>query len=82
MNVTTTPIDSVTHLVRLPEGKVGIRWAGCLFGPEDSLDKICKEPLLSQAQALLDDPTTPWASEIFHDVDDGLGLRNLELGTI
>ena len=83
MKVKTTPLDdNVTDLVCLPDNKVGIRWAGCLYGPEDSLDKVCKEPLLSLAQAKLDDPNTVWTEEVFTDVDDGLGLRNLAHGTI
>lgn len=83
MKVYTTPLDdNVTDLVCFKDGKVGIRWAGCLFGPEDSLHKIVKDDLLILAQAKLESPNTVWTEEEFTNVDDGLGLRNLEYGSL
>ncbi len=83
MSDTTTqivaiPDEKCTELVRNFNGsQVGIVWAGCFYGPEDSITKVANGDLLAKCEALLDDPSTPWLPARFVDCDNGLGPINI-----
>ncbi len=59
-------------LIKLTNGRVAVRWAGCLYGPEDQLSKIldASSPLFTRASAALTDPATVWRPTDFHTHDE------------
>ena len=74
--IVAIPDEKCTQLVRNYNGtQLGIVWAGCFYGPEDSIAEICHGELLAKCEALLDDPSTPWLPAKFVDYDNGLGPR-------
>lgn len=75
--------DECTDLIRSTSGPVQdmcgkeqhtgiyfIRWAGCVYGPSDKLEDICKDGLLAQAKEALADTTAKWTPQFFVHTDE------------
>lgn len=75
MNAKSTPIDPVTDLIRYEDGRYAITWAGCLYGPADTLEEIANSTLLEEAKEAAQRPENRWRLGKLHDPDDGLGPR-------
>ena len=73
------PDEKCTELVRNYNGtnEVGIVWAGCFYGPADSIAKVANGDLLAKCEALLEEETTPWKPAKFVTDDNGLGPINI-----
>lgn len=72
------PESDTTWLIEFDDGRVGIQWAGCVYGPESTLEEIVENELLTACQDLLTDPETDWeqTGEWFDD-EGGFGLLEL-----
>jgi hypothetical protein len=68
-----TKLDNEVTFLVVEGSQYSIEWAGCLYGPSDKLEDICKGDLLALAKAKLADSSTIWQKTEFVDYDDGLG---------
>ena len=76
------PPNADCEVVLQADGQVGIVWAGCFYGPSQTINAIAKDALLLACNTALDtlraDPSAGVKCKAL-DPDDGLGVRFLPL---